>query len=91
MITFLSKKIIIFLDPFLCKSVQPKTPDKLSVNVDHVYCIYIKIIHGKLQKSYQGQGCNMVSRSENKRHETSPYLKLTFEVISHLMEKIESS
>ena len=34
-ITFLSKKYI-FLDPFLCNFMRPKTSDKLSVNIDHV-------------------------------------------------------
>ena len=33
----------IFLDPFLCNFLRPKTWDKMSVNIDHakggVYCI----------------------------------------------------
>ena len=34
--TFLSKKIYIFLEPFLCNFMLAKTWDKLSVNIDHV-------------------------------------------------------
>ena len=39
-ITFLSKKIIIFLHPFLCNFIRPKTSDKLCVNIDYVYCTH---------------------------------------------------
>ena len=27
-----------FLDPFLCNFMRPKTSDKLSVNINHVFC-----------------------------------------------------
>ena len=39
-ITFLSKKNII-LNPFLLHFVRLKSSDKLSVNIEHVYCILI--------------------------------------------------
>ena len=35
---FLSKQKIIFLAPFLSNFMRPKTWDKLSVNIDYVYC-----------------------------------------------------
>ena len=35
---FLVNKKNIFLDPVLCNFVRPKTSDKLSVNIDHVFC-----------------------------------------------------
>ena len=35
---FLKYKKYIYLDPFLCNFVRPKTWDKLSVNINHVYC-----------------------------------------------------
>ena len=33
-ITFVKKNI--FLDPFSCNFIRPKTSDKLSVNIDHL-------------------------------------------------------
>ena len=34
------KKINIFLVPFLFNYMRSKTWDKLTVNIDHVYCTY---------------------------------------------------
>ena len=41
-------KTNIFLGPFLFNFVRLKTWDKLSVNIDHVYCMYTLLIVGLL-------------------------------------------
>ena len=65
-ITFLVKKYNIFLDPFLCYFMLPKTTDNLSVNIDHVYCtVYsvhaiIHIMHLIKQRTSDYRSFNII-------------------------------